>query len=89
MAGRTERVNARDLMERADGILFEGEAVRAWLGQLERRARGAIEAGKKNKVVGEEWPKEYEELNEALQAIQRAYAQLEIFEEAVTKREGR
>ena len=25
MAGRTERVNARDLMDRADMIIFEGE----------------------------------------------------------------
>ena len=40
MAGRTDRVNARDVMDRADGILFEGEAIRTWVSQLKKRAKG-------------------------------------------------
>lgn len=89
MAGRTERVNARDLMDRADGILFEGDAVAHWLAQLERRAQGAIDAGKRNKVIASEWKDEYSELTEALDAIRKAREQLQIFTEAVEKREGK
>ena len=89
MAGRTERVNARDLLERADGIYFEGDVVRAWLKQLARRASGTINAAKGNKFFEDEWRGEYKELNEALGALKRAQDNLEIFAAAVAKREGR
>ena len=86
MAGRTERVNARDLLDRADGIFFEGDVVRGWLSQLERRTRGAREAAKGNKYFETEWKGEYDELSSALQALSHAQEQLALFEEAVKKR---
>ncbi len=87
MAGRTERVNARDLLDRADGIIFEGDAVRSWVEQLAKRARGAIEAAQKNRYFETEWKGEYRELEEAFTALQRAQEQLSLFENAVRKRE--
>jgi hypothetical protein len=87
MAGRTERVNARDILNRAEGIIFEGDVVRDWLNELERRARGTLKAASTNRYFDGEWKLEYLELSEALQALHRAKAQLEIFEAAVAKRE--
>ena len=89
MVGRTERVNARDLLERADGIYFEGDVIRAWLKQLARRANGTIDAAKANKVFKGEYHGEYKELSEALSALKRAQDNLEVFAAAVAKREGR
>lgn len=87
MAGRTERVNARDLLDRADGIFFEGDVVRSWVEQLAKRARGAIEAGKGNRYFEDEWKPEYMELSEAFDALQKAREQLALFAEAVKRRE--
>ena len=87
MAGRTARVNARDVMDRADGILFEGEAIRSWVTQLKKRAKGAVDAGRKNPVIEDEWKTEYAELSKALKALEEAEAQLEVFAAAVEKRE--
>ncbi len=89
MAGRTERVNAKDLLDRAEGIYFEGEVVRGWLEQLERRARGALKAAAGNRYFETEWQGEYAELTEALDALNRAREQLALFESVVAKREGR
>lgn len=89
MAGRTERVNARDLLERADGIFFEGDVVRGWLEQLAKRAAGTIEAAKGNKYFEEEFNGEYAELREALLALTKATEQLDVFVSAVAKREGK
>lgn len=86
MAGRTERVNARDLLDRADGIFFEADVVRGWVEQLAKRTRGAIEAAKGNKYFETEWKPEYEELEGALEALHSAQNQLEIFQAAVKKR---
>lgn len=87
MAGRTERVNARDILNRAEGIIFEGDVVRDWLEELERRARGTLKAASTNRYFDNEWKPEYMELSEALQALNKAKEQLEIFEAAVAKRE--
>jgi hypothetical protein len=89
MAGRTERVNAKDLLDRADGIFFEGDVVRGWLEQLERRARGALKAASGNRYFESEWKPEYQELRDALDAINRARNSLDVFESAVARREGR
>ena len=89
MPGRTERVNARDLMERADGIFFEGDVARTWVAQLAKRAKGTIEAAGTNTVFTTEWKPEYAELTEALDALKRAQDQLEIFASIVAKREGK
>lgn len=89
MAGRTERVNARELLDRADGILFEGDVVRSWLSQLERRAKGAIEAARGNKFLQTEWKGEMSELTTALDALKIAQEKLKVFEAAVAKREGK
>lgn len=89
MAGRTERVNARDLLERADGIFFEGDVVRGWLEQLAKRAKGTIDASKGNKYFETEFSEEHEELHEALLALTKASEMLEMFQAAVAKREGK
>ena len=86
MAGRTERVNARDLLDRADGIFFEGDVVRGWLEQLAKRTAGAIEAARGNKYFETEWKSEYEELEGALNALSEAQTRLEMFQAAVKKR---
>ena len=88
MAGRTERVNAKDLLDRADGIFFEGDVVRSWVEQLAKRTRGAIESAAGNRYFETEWKSEYQELEDALNALQDAQAKLKIFAEAVKKREG-
>jgi hypothetical protein len=81
-------VNARDLLDRADGIIFEGDAVRSWVEQLAKRARGAIEAAQKNRYFEEEWQGEYKELEQIVMALQRAQEQLTLFESAVRRREA-
>ena len=62
MSGRTERVNARDLLNRADLILFESDAVANWVEQLAKRAKGTLDAAKKNKIIEKEWKGDREEL---------------------------
>ena len=89
VSGRTERVNARDLLNRADGILFEGEAARSWIGQLAKRAKGTLDAAKKNKVIEKEWKIDRDELARACKALTTAYAELEIIEKAILRREGK
>lgn len=89
MAGRTERVNAKDLLDRADGIFFEGDVVRGWLEQLEKRAHSALKAASGNRYFESEWKPEYQELRDALDALNRAREQLRLFESAVARREGR
>ena len=86
MAGRTERVNARDLLDRAEGIFFEGDVARGWLAQLAKRTTSALEAAKCNRYFETEWKGEYEELNEALQALNTAATKLEMFQAAVKRR---
>lgn len=88
MAGRTERVNAKDVLDRADGIFFEGDVVRSWVEQLARRAKGALEAAKSNRYFEDEWRGEYKELTEAAEALLQAERQLALFSEAVKRREG-
>jgi len=89
MAGRTERVNAKDILERVDSIVFEGDVVRGWLAQLEKRARGTLRAASTNRYFDEEWRGEFVELSEALDALNEAKAKLTVFEQAVAKREGK
>lgn len=89
MAGRTDRVNARELLDRADGIFFEGDVVRAWLTQLEKRMKGAIDGAKSNRLFEREWKPEYQEMSEALNALKKAQQELELFAAAVAKREGK
>jgi exonuclease VII small subunit len=87
MSGRTERVNARDLLDRADAILFETEAARSWLEQLVKRAEGTLSAAKKNKVMQTEFKTECSELNKAVTALDRATNALEAIAKAVERRE--
>jgi hypothetical protein len=89
MAGRTERVNARDLIERADGIFFEGDVVRSWLDQLAKRTKGTLDAAKGNKYFESEFSGEYSELHDALMALTKACEQLDMFTASVAKREGK
>ncbi len=86
MPGRTERVNAKDLLERADNIIFEGDVVRSWVEQLAKRAQGALDAGKGNRYFEAEWKPEFKELENALQALERACESLTVFEAAAKRR---
>ncbi len=88
MPGRTDKVNARDLIDRADGIIFEGDVVRGWLAQLVRRTRGTLEAAQKNEYFERELGDQCDELNEALSALQKAQTSLDLFANAVAKRGG-
>ncbi|MEL6185850.1 MAG: hypothetical protein AAFU79_14600 [Myxococcota bacterium] len=89
MAGRTERVNAKDLLDRADGILFETDVVRAWLAQLAKRASGTLDAAQKNRYFDDEFKAELDELTSAVEAIKTATDRLECVSEAVARREGK
>jgi hypothetical protein len=89
MAGRTERVNAKDILDRVDGIVFEGDVVRGWIEQLERRARGTLRAASTNRYFDDEWKSEYQELSAALEALNHAREQLLVFKQAAAKREGK
>lgn len=89
MAGRTERVNAKDLIDRADGILFESDVVRVWLQQLAKRASGTLEAAQKNKYFDDEFKAELDELVAAVEALNTATTSLECINQAVAKREGK
>lgn len=89
MAGRTERVNAKDLLDRADGIFFETDVVRAWLQQLAKRATGTLEAAQKNRYFDDEFKEELGELTSAVEALATATERLEVVSQAVAKREGK
>jgi hypothetical protein len=89
MAGRTERVNAKDLLDRADGILFEGDVVRSWLQQLHKRAIGTLEAAQKNRYFDDEFKDELGELASAVEALEGAAERLGVLSAAVAKREGK
>lgn len=89
MAGRTERVNAKDLIDRADGILFESDVVRTWLQQLAKRASGTLEAAQKNKYFDDEFNEELVELVAAVEALETASTKLDCIADAVAKREGK
>ncbi|MBX2811769.1 MAG: hypothetical protein KTR25_08160 [Myxococcales bacterium] len=89
MAGRTERVNAKDLIDRADGIFFESDVVRSWLQQLAKRATGTLEAAQKNKYFDDEFKAELDELNAIVAALNTATTNLECISLAVAKREGK
>lgn len=89
MAGRTERVNAKDLLDRADGIFFETDVVRSWLHQLMKRASGTLEAAEKNRYFDDEFKEELDELNSAVEALQTATTNLEVIAAAVARREGK
>lgn len=89
MAGRTERVNAKDLLDRADGIFFETDVVRSWLQQLAKRANGTLEAAQKNRYFDDEFQEELSELTSAVEALDTAIDRLDCVTKAVAKREGK
>ena len=90
MSGRTERVNARDLLNRADLILFESDAVSNWVDQLAKRAKGTLDAAKKNKIIEKEWKGDREELAKVYKALNSAHAELnKIVTAAIKRRESR
>jgi ribosomal protein S20 len=74
-------------MDRADAVLFEGEAARGWLDQLAKRAEGTLDAAKKNKVVQTEFKTECQELTKAVAALERATSALDVILKAVHRRE--
>lgn len=89
MAGRTERVNARELLDRADRIMFEGDSCRDWLQQLTRRMAVAIESAKENTYFAGEFKAEHDELVAVHAALDRAARDLEILAGCVSRREGK
>ena len=89
MAGRTERVNARELLDRADRIMFEGDSCRDWVQQLSRRMAVAIESAKDNAYFEGEFKADYQELVEVHAALERAATDLELLAACVSRREGK
>ena len=90
MSGRTERVNARDLLNRADLILFESDAVAGWVDQLAKRAKGTLDAAKKNKIIEKEWKGDRDELANVCKALTAAHSELnKIVAAAIKRRESR
>lgn len=89
MAGRTERVNAKDLLDRADGVFFETDVVRSWLQQLAKRANGTLEAAQKNRYFDDEFKQELDELLAAVEALDTVTTKLEVVSQAVARREGK
>ena len=90
MSGRTERVNARDLLNRADLILFESDAVANWVEELAKRAKGTLDAAKKNKIIEKEWKGDREELAKVHKALTSAQAELaKVVAAAIKRRENR
>ncbi len=89
MAGRTERVNARDLIDRADMIIFEGDSCRDWIQKLARRMQVAVESAKGNSYFEGEFKPDLDELVAIQEALERANEQLEILSSAVSRREGK
>jgi hypothetical protein len=89
MSGRTERVNARELSDRIDTIMFEGETARGWLQQLARRSQVALQAAQANRFFSAECNEEVDELRAAYEALERAERALELLSSAVEKREGK
>lgn len=82
-------MNAKDLLDRADGIFFEADVVRSWLQQLAKRAASTLEAAQKNKYFDDEFKSELDEMTSALEALNVANDKLEIITEVVAKREGK
>jgi hypothetical protein len=88
MSGRTERVNAREVMTRIDKIILEADTARGWLIELERRAKSAAQAARGNSFFRGEWKTEYDELVAAIDALKEAQQALVKVSEAVARRES-
>lgn len=88
MAGRTERVNANEVVDRMWQVFFEGREVSAWLTQLRTRAERALAAAEKNPYFQDgAWRTEMEDLGSALDALSTAQAELKRVAEAASRRE--
>lgn len=85
-----QRQAALDIIERADGIVFEGDIVRAWLKQLHRRAKITLDAMKRtnDEALRGEKSDEVKELKKALAGLEKAEKNLKMFQDAVAKRGG-
>lgn len=87
----TKKNETAALVDRIDGIIFEGDVVRAWIVQLRRRAimiRNQLKTTKPAALHGEKAAK-LEELKTALSSLDAAEQSLGMFEAAVAKREGK
>lgn len=89
MAGRTERVNARDLLDRTDVIVFEGDTCREWIEKLEKRMSLAIESAKQNSYFQGEFKSDFDELVAVHGALAKAEQALAVLTECVRRREGK
>ena len=82
MAGRTERVNARDLLDRTDVIIFEGDTCREWIEKLEKRMS-------QNVYFSGEFKAEFDELVAVHAALAKAEQALGVLSVSVSRREGK
>ena len=89
MAGRTERVNARDLLDRTDVIIYEGDTCREWIEKLEKRMSLAIESAKQNVYFSGEFKAEFDELVAVHAALAKAEQALGVLSVSVSRREGK
>ncbi|MCC7380364.1 MAG: hypothetical protein IT384_00935 [Deltaproteobacteria bacterium] len=82
-------MNARELTDRIDMIVFEGETARGWLQQLARRSAVALEAARNNTFFASNSADQLAELEEAIEACSKAEAALEALSAAAMRREGK
>lgn len=87
MPGRTERVDASDITDMLDSVVFEGDVIRNWTRQLLRRTKSMQLRGKANPVFRREMRDELKEAATMIRMLKQIYRDLECFNEAATRRE--
>ena len=87
MSGRTDRVNARELSDRVETIILEGDSAKGWVQNLVKRSATALKAARANKFYAENYAGEMEELDRAHDALKAAVEALEIVSRAAAKLE--
>ena len=85
MSGRTDQVNARDIADITDSIIFEGAVAFGWLAHLHRRAERTLSRMELNGSIDVGTQQELKNLQKRLEG---AAGSLYIFEKAVEKREA-
>lgn len=87
MSGRTDRVNARELSDRVETIIFEGTSAKGWLEELVRRSATALKSARANKYYAENYGEEMKELEEAHASLEQAANALDALERAERRRQ--
>lgn len=87
MSGRTDRVNARELSDRVETIILEGDSAAGWVQNLVKRSATALKAARANKFYSENYASEMAELERTHDALKAAAEALETVTRAAEKLE--